>query len=120
MNEQHNFNAIIDDALESLPLAPLPSGFVSRIMSRIEPAFEPEPFRLRQSDVLIAAAVTFLFAIGVLFVLSWAGVVNVGWISAEIPTIPWLTPTTTIALIAVPLELILAYALYEAFSDPTL
>ena len=125
MENRPDLDMQLDEALKSMPLAPLPSGLVANIMQQIQPAlsevdgiaFEPEPFRLRGSDVFVAAIISLLFAFFVLVGLNWLGVMDVAWLSAEIPHIPWLNSTTLIALTAVPLELILAYALYEAFAD---
>ncbi|MGB1250137.1 MAG: hypothetical protein ACPG8W_05845 [Candidatus Promineifilaceae bacterium] len=62
MNEQDRFDALLDDALNELPLAPLPPTLISNVMAQIAPAPAIEPFRLRASDIWLALTAAFVVA----------------------------------------------------------
>lgn len=120
MNEHDTFEQQIDDALDNMPLVEVPSGLVSRIMAQLEPEFVPEPFRITRNDIMLAAGVSVVFFVGIVYLFSLLGLVNSGGISAETLNLTWLTPITALSILAVPFELLLAYALYEAFTEPRL
>ena len=58
MNESHD--NLLTQALESVPQAPLPPGFVNRVMTRIEPAPLPPRFRLQFVDLAVPAFASLL------------------------------------------------------------
>lgn len=110
----------LEHLLDALPLETVPSQLLSNIMSQIEPRYVPEPFRIRRSDILIAAGTTLLFFATLTLIFYWDSVIGLGWVSAELTQFAWLTPTTMLPLAIVSIELLLAYALYEAFGDTLL
>lgn len=86
MNEQHTIDTILDDALDTYPLQPLPDRFIQRVMTRIAP--EPEPFRLRWEDAFLSLAIALLFGLGLIIgvdtimaeLVAWIG--RFGWVDA--------------------------------------
>ena len=48
-------NAIIEDALHTYPVAPLPRDLTSEVMSRIQTIPAPRPFRLTWNDFILAS-----------------------------------------------------------------
>ena len=110
-------DAQLDSALNGLAMHPLPSGLFASIMAEIQPAFVPEPFRLRVTDVVMAALITAVFVIGIVLGLDWLGFTQWLPFSAELPQLSWLTPSTLIALAVASVELLFIYLFSEAFLE---
>lgn len=104
---------LLTQALESYPLAPLPPGFVHRVMARIEPAPLLPRFRLQFVDLAVPAFASLLLVLLILLaaqtdwlLLLWDGETAV----SPLPSLH-LTPTFTAVLMAVIGELTLLIAL---------
>lgn len=48
-------NTLIDDALATFPIAPLPRDLTLNVMARIQTVPAPQPFRLSWNDLILAA-----------------------------------------------------------------
>jgi hypothetical protein len=73
MSESNNRDSILDAAIESYPPAPLPSGFVNRVMAQVRQqpqAIVPPRFRLQFLDVALPAFLA-LFTFLVVVVGMW-------------------------------------------------
>jgi hypothetical protein len=51
-------NIIIEDALHTYPIAPLPRDLTSDVMARIQTTPSPHPFRLTWSDLILASVLS--------------------------------------------------------------
>ena len=72
MSNETEFDALLDQALDEMALAPLPDDFMPRLLAQVEDeavtavaepvAYQPEPFRLSLTDAIIPALLALLFA----------------------------------------------------------
>lgn len=51
-------NALIEDALHTYPIAPLPRDLTMDVMTRIQTVPAPRPFRLTWNDLIIAIVIS--------------------------------------------------------------
>ena len=104
MNEQTD--TILETALTTVPLAPLPAGFMARTLRQLPPRAVPViRFRLEFLDMALPLAIG-VFAAAILLVMGWyTGILSLDWFPtpANPLTLPSLTtlPLTTWAGIAV-------------------
>jgi len=54
-------NVVIEDALSTYPLAPMPRAVTSEVMARIKTIPAPHPFRLTWNDLVLA----FIFSVSI-------------------------------------------------------
>ena len=50
-------NAVIEDALHSYPIAPMPRDITADVMARIQTAPAPRPFRLSWNDLVLSLVI---------------------------------------------------------------
>lgn len=107
MNELHD--NLLTQVLESYPQAPLPSGFVNRVMAEIEPAPLPPRFRLQFVDLAVPAFASLLLVTLILLAAQtdWLPLLLGGETAVFPLTLPQLTPTLTAVIMAVVGELAL-------------
>ena len=107
MNESHD--NLLTQALESVPQAPLPPGFVNRVMTRIEPAPLPPRFRLQFVDLAVPAFASLLLVTLILLAAQtdWLPLLLGGETVVSPLTSFQLTPTLTAVIMAVVGELAL-------------
>ena len=107
MNESHD--NLLTQALESVPQAPLPPGFVNRVMTRIEPAPLPPRFRLQFVDLAVPAFASLLLVTLILLAAQtdWLTLLLGGETVVSPLTSFQLTPTLTAIIMAVVGELAL-------------
>ena len=107
MNESHD--NLLTQALESVPQAPLPPGFVNRVMTRIEPAPLPPRFRLQFVDLAVPAFASLLLVTLILLAAQtdWLPLLLGGETVVSPLTSFQLTPTLTAIIMAVVGELAL-------------
>ena len=84
----HRQDALLDHALDELPLAPLPADFTRDVMAAVQAAQReaaataPIRFRLQFLDIALAvfwsAVLVFIWA----FTLWWTGVLHLEWLPA--------------------------------------
>jgi hypothetical protein len=61
MMNKANQESLIDEALDTYPIAPLPPGFVRRVMNRVharQPVMVPERFQLDIVDIAVPLFIT--------------------------------------------------------------
>ena len=92
MNEQTE--ALLDTALTTVPLAPLPDGFMARTLQRLPPRAVPAiRFRLDFLDVALPVGIA-VFAAAILLVICWStGILALNWFPA--PATPLTLPSLT-------------------------
>lgn len=107
MNELHD--NLLTQVLESYPQAPLPSGFVNRVMAQIEPAPLPPRFQLQFVDLAVPAFASLLLVTLILLAAQtdWLPLLLQGETAVFPFLLPQLTPTLTALLMAVVGELAL-------------
>ena len=97
----NNFNQeqerLLENALNNLPLAPLPSGFTNRVMAAVQTGSRqavpngsstPIRFRLQFLDIALALFWSLALAVIWLFVLWWAGLLQLPGLSPVLPIFP--------------------------------
>ena len=92
MNEQTD--VLLDTALTTVPLAPLPDGFMARTLRRLPPRAVPViRFRLDFLDVALPVGIA-VFAAAILLVIGWStGILALDWFPA--PATPLTLPSLT-------------------------
>lgn len=97
MNELHD--DLLTQALESYPQAPLPPGFMRRVMAQIEPAPLPR-FRLQFVDLAVPAFASLLLVMLILLAAQtdWLPLL-LGGETAVFPLLPSFQPTPTLTAI---------------------
>lgn len=97
MNELHD--DLLTQALESYPQAPLPPGFMRRVMAQIEPAPLPR-FRLQFVDLAVPAFASLLLVMLILLAAQtdWLPLL-LGGETAVFPLLPSFQPTPTLTAV---------------------
>ncbi len=97
MNELHD--DLLTQALESYPQAPLPPGFMRRVMAQIEPAPLPR-FRLQFVDLAVPAFASLLLVMLILLAAQtdWLPLL-LGGETAVFPLLSSFQPTPTLTAI---------------------
>ncbi len=92
MNEQTD--TILETALTTVPLAPLPTGFMARTLRQLPPrAIAVIRFRLEFLDMALPLAVG-VFVAAILLVIGWyTGILSLDWFPA--PANPLILPSFT-------------------------
>lgn len=111
-----NPDVLVETALATLPLAPLPSGFIPRTMRRLTPRpVIVARFRLDFLDMAIPVGLSVFAAALVLLTLWLIGFLSFPWLPAfaepiEIPSLTQfpLTTLTGIGLLLLAIEAVLA------------
>jgi hypothetical protein len=55
-------NAVIEDALHTYPVMPMPRDITSNVMSRLQAVPAPRPFRLAWNDFILSSVLAICFA----------------------------------------------------------
>lgn len=76
-------DALLDNALNQLPLAPLPPGFSQQVMIAIAQSAPAVRFRLHFIDIVLAMFWALILAIIWLVVLWVSGIINPAWLPFE-------------------------------------
>ena len=117
MNTPDPLDTLLDNALNELPLAPLPDGLIQGVMAQIAPRPQIEPFRLNSADIWLALTLTCGVAcamwIGLMGDLSLAV-----WGIDELKTITTALTNdwTNLSIVIVMVELMLAAVIYLGYT----
>ncbi len=82
-NFQQEENTLLDNALNQLPLAPLPPGFTRQVMNAIGQNAPAVRFRLHFIDIALALFWAMVLAAVWLIVLWLTGILSPAWLSFE-------------------------------------
>ena len=84
-DESQLIESLIDEALDSYPQRPLPSGFVNRVMTQVEvqAQVQPERFRLKFLDMALTLCFGGMVSLVLLAIWGTFGIVDIGWLVGD-------------------------------------
>ena len=116
MNTHDPLDTLLDNALNEIPLAPLPEGLIQSVLAQLAPRPQIEPFRLNSADIWLALTLTCGIACAML--LGLIGDLSIGvWGMDELKTVASTVTNdwTSLSIVIVMLELMLAAVIYLGY-----
>ncbi len=84
-DDSSRIEAMIDEALDSYPQRPLPTGFVNQVMTKVkaQSRVQPERFRLQLLDVALTLCFGGMVSLVLFAIFGTFGIVDFGWVAGD-------------------------------------
>ena len=117
MNEHDELDILLDNALNELPLVPLPDTLIPGIMAQLAPRPQIEPFRLGSADIWLALTLAF----GIACVMFIGSMLEFTTLTTGLQALPSLIKSLMsdwrqLSFLLVVVELLLTIAIYLGFT----